>query len=124
MTHQATHARLIIESDNDLPAIISSITVDFKWSNELVVSLEYQNDERPEYGYIREAVVDSEDTGKLARFLHTQPEHLPDEFFNRFKDTSYCAAPSEVEETFGEILNFILDCGARYQLKERPFDGW
>jgi len=73
-----------------------------------VVSLKRKDDEYPEYGYTRKAVVESEDTIKMARFLHTQPENLPDKIFERFKDTTYCAAPSEVEKTFGEILNVIL----------------
>lgn len=118
MNPHKTHARLIIESDNDFPEIITSVSVYFKWNNDLVIELERKDLERPQNDYLWEAVVDSEETGKMARFLHTQPENLPDQIFERFQDTSYCAPPSKSDETFRDILNFVLDCGIHYRLKK------
>ncbi len=116
MTNFEKHAKLIAESDGDL-SIVTAVSAYFKWNNDLVILLEHTNLNIPARDYNKEAIVDSDDAKRMAKHLHVETEQLPDEFYRKFKDTTYCAAPSEIEDIFRDILNFILHCGVRYRLK-------
>ncbi len=107
---------LIMESDNDLP-ICSLITASFDGLQGLAVTLEHEDYEEPEYAYQVQATVGKEDVRLMAQNLGVSPPSLPSFLSSRFGNTSGTIAPSEAEAVFKEILDFILDCGARYHLK-------
>lgn len=112
-----TLKQVITESNDDLE-IWSSITVWESPRQELIVQLEfidYTDRERDRKTF---ATLDRDETHLLAERLHLSPEALPQALFDRYGDTSNTAVPSEVEALFQEILNFILDHGARYRLTQ------
>ena len=53
----------------------------------------------------------------MADYLKERLTSLPQEILERFGDSSDIVVPSEVEAVFKEILDFIIACGVRYQLK-------
>ena len=110
------HQKLIMESDNDQP-ICSSLTACFEENQGLAIVLEHEDYEEPEYNYKIKAAVDQQDTCLMAQNLKVFPSSRPSLLSNRFGNTSGTIAPSETEAVFKEILEFILDCGARYRLK-------
>lgn len=112
-----TLKQVIVESNDDLE-IWSSITVWESPRQELIVQLEfidYDNRDRDRKTF---ATLDRDETRLLADQLHLSAEALPQALFDRYGDTSNSAVPSEVEALFQEILNFILDHGARYRLTQ------
>lgn len=111
-----TLKEVIVESHDDIE-IWSSIIIWESPRKELIIQLEfidYDNHERDHSIY---ATIDPDEATTMARSLHIDPDSVPRAIFERFGDTSNTTVPSKVEATFQEILNFILDCGARYRLK-------
>ena len=106
---------LIIDSDGDMP-IGSGIVAGFDDDKNFAVVLDYTDYET---GYNRNtwAVVEKEDALVMADYLKVRLTSLPQEIFERFGDSSDIVVPSEVEAVFKEILDFIIACGVRYQLK-------
>lgn len=111
-----TSITLIAESDNDME-IVASIVVGFDYLNNFVVK--YSFEDYREYGkdWERSAIVDEDDAKRMAQRLRVPLSDLPQIIYDKFNDFSGIAVPSEVEDTFKEILDFVLDCGARYKLK-------
>lgn len=107
--------QVIVESNDDLE-IWSSITVWESPRQELVVQLEFIDYDDRDRDSKTFATLDRDETALLAECLHIAAEALPQALFDRFGDTSNSAVPSEVEALFQEILNFVLDHGARYRL--------
>ena len=109
---------LIIDSDGDMQ-LGSGIVAGFDDEKNFAVVLDYTDYET---GYNRKtwAVVEKEDALVMADNLKVRLTSLPQEIRERFGDSSDIAVPSEVEAVFKDILDFILACGVRYQLKNRP----
>ena len=109
---------LIMDSDGDM-LIGSGIVAGFDDEKNFAVVLDYTDYET---GYNRKtwAVVEKEDALAMADYLKVLLTSLPQEIFERFGDLSDIAVPSEGEAVFKEILDFIIACGVRYQLKKRP----
>lgn len=109
---------LIIDSDGDMQ-IGSGIVAGFDDEKNFAVVLDYTDYET---GYNRKtwAVVEKEDALVMADCLKVRLTSLPQEISERFGDSSDIAVPSEVEALFKDILDFILACGVRYQLKKKP----
>ena len=106
----------VIAESNDEMEIWSSVTVWRNSNNELMVRLEFTDSDDPERNYQLSAIIDRDEIKSLASSLGTAPDSLPSVLFGHFGTTSNCMVPSEVEVLFQEILNFILDNGARYRL--------
>ncbi len=106
---------LIIDSDGDMP-IGSGIVAGFDDDKNFAVVLDYTDYET---GYNRKtwAVVEKEDALAMADYLKVRLTSLPKEILERFGDWSDIAVPSEVEAVFKDILDFMISCGVRYQLK-------
>ncbi len=109
---------LIIDSDGDMQ-FGSGIVAGFDDEKNFAVVLDYTDYET---GYNRKtwAVVEKEDALVMADYLKVRLTLLPQEIRERFGDSSDIAVPSEVEALFKDILDFILSCGVRYQLKKKP----
>ena len=108
---------MIIDSDGDMQ-IGSGIVAGFDDDKNFAVVLDYTDYET---GYSRKtcAVVEKEESLMIADNLKTRLTALPQEIRERFGDSSDIAVPSEVEAVFKEILDFIISCGVRYQLKNK-----
>lgn len=109
---------LIIDSDGDMQ-FGRGIVAGFDDEKNFAVVLDYTDYET---GYNRKtwAVVEKEDALVMADYLKVRLTLLPQEIRERFGDSSDIAVPSEVEALFKDILDFILSCGVRYQLKKKP----
>ncbi len=111
-----TLKEVIVESNDDLE-IWSSITI---WDNsqkELIIQLEFIDYPKHKRDHKIYATIDSDEATTMAQNLHIDVADLPHAIFEKYGDTSNSTVPSKVEAIFEEILNFILDCGARYRLK-------
>lgn len=86
-------------------------------TKSLVVLLEHDDYDEPDYAYKVYATVDKRDAMGMARRLNVSLTDLPAVIFKRYGEASNVFVPSEVEATFKDILDFILDCGVRYRLK-------
>ncbi len=108
---------VITESNDDLN-IWASITVGFDTFGNLVVKkefIDYDEHDRDRESY---AVVDKDDVETMSRHLKTDKKALPAILFKKFGDTSNTMVPSDVEKLFGDIVDFIFDCGAKCRLKD------
>ncbi len=111
----ADYSKVIAESDGDLP-FGDCVSADINYRNELVI--EYiVTDYRTEIEHRTLAVVDREDTVKMAEYLGVKPEEIPISVFEECGDSSGVCTPSQVKGIFKDVLDFILDCGARYVMK-------
>ena len=106
---------LIIDSDGDMQ-FGSGIVAGFDDEKNFAVVLDYTDYET---GYNRNtwAIVEKEEVLEMADYLKVRLTSLPKEILERFGDWSDIAVPSEVVAVFKDILDFIISCGVRYQLK-------
>lgn len=109
------YSKIIAESDGDLP-FGSCVSADINFRKELVI--EYvTTDYKTEIEQKKVAVVDNEDSLRMAEYLGVELEALPQSIFDECGDSSGVCTPSEVQGIFKDVLEYILDCGARYVLK-------
>lgn len=114
-----------IESDGDQP-VVATVSVEFDGWGELQVELAYEDYRRPEREGSRSrlprrrarATVDRADAERMARRLGKPVAQLPAAFEERWGDAGVCLPPRQVEAIFGEMLEFILDCGVQYRLRD------
>ena len=94
----------------------SGIVAGFDDDKNFAVVLDYTDYET---GYNRNtwAIVEKEEALEMADYLKVRLTSLPKEILERFGDWSDIAVPSEVVAVFKDILDFIISCGVRYQLK-------
>lgn len=108
---------VIVESNDDLE-IWSSIVVAFDIYGNLEVTLEFIDYTNHKYDTCVCAMVEKNELQILEKSLHVEICNIPQLLFHRFGDVSNKAVPSEVRKIFQDILEFLLDCGVRYHLKE------
>ena len=106
----------LIEVDNDAPYSYW-VSVEVTEKQEMIVELEYKNFENHAHDYKQQAIVDSENTAIMSNYLQVQlsdlTEYLHDEYYH-----SICYNEGEdAEGLFADLLDLILDCGAKYKLK-------
>lgn len=108
---------IIVESDNDLE-IVGTIVSGFDYLNNLIVEYGFEDYRSGGKDYSYSAIIDEDDAKVMARCLKVSLSSLPQILYDKFgRSFSEILVPSEVEGIFGDILNFVLDCGARYKLK-------
>ena len=108
---------IIVESDNDLE-IVGTIVSGFDYLNNLIVEYRFEDYRSCGKDYSYSAIIDEDDAKVMARYLNVPLSSLPKVLYDKFGcPFSDILVPSEVEGIFGDILNFVLDCGARYKLK-------
>ncbi len=109
------YSKIIAESDGDLP-FGDCVSAEINYRKELVI--EYSTtDYRTEIESKKLAVVDREDTAKMAACLNVPIEQLPRRIWEECGDTSGVCSTSEIKGIFKDVLDYILDCGVRYVLK-------
>lgn len=114
--------KIIVESNDEMEIWASVEAVIDKYGN-LVLTLEYQDDSNHGRNNRTYAVIDGDELPLMERLLCVQRADIPGVLYDRFGDTSNRTVPSEVRKMFQDILEFLLDCGVRYRLKEER-GGW
>lgn len=106
----------LIEVDNDAP-YSSWVTVEVTDEKELIIKHEYTNFENHALDHQHQAVVDSENTAIVIDYLQLElsdlTEYLHEEFYHPMSQNEY----DDAEALFADLLDLILDCGAKYKLK-------
>lgn len=106
--------KTLIITDADMPveAAVYAMINDFR---EFVIEFRL-DDDRHRSNSSRHAVVDKDDAILMARHLNIKVEELPNKVYE-VCGVSYASTVSHAESVFQEALEFILDCGARFNLK-------
>ena len=64
------------------------------------------------------AILDADNMQVMAKRLRVEVKDLSNYLSQKFCYAGYISRSSKVYHEFQKILNFILDCGAKYRLKE------
>ena len=104
---------IITDADMPLQAAVYALINDYK---ELVIEFRLDDDRHSSNSFARHAVVDKDDAILMARHLNIKVEELPNKVYE-VCGVSYASTVSHAESVFQEVLEFILDCGARFNLK-------
>ncbi len=110
------HERILIETDCDME-IAAVVWAGINERGELVVEHEFEDYEDEGNNFRRTALLDKEETAKMAECLAVEVNDLPEELYDEFGELSGVGVPSDAECIFADVLDFILDCGAKYSLK-------
>ena len=110
-------AKTLINTDADMPlqAAVYALINDYK---ELVIEFRLDDDRHRSNSFCKQAVVDRDETIDMARHLNIKVEELPNKVYE-VCGVSYDSTVSHAESVFQKALEFILDCGARFNLNER-----
>lgn len=110
-------AKTLINTDADMPmqAAVYALINDYR---ELVIEFRFDDDRHRNNSFCKQAVVDKDNTIDMARHLNIKVEELPNKVYE-VCGISYDSTVSHAESIFQEALEFILDCGARFNLRER-----
>ena len=106
----------LIITDIDLP-IGASVYAIVNTRKEFIIEYSYQDDEKPWHNFKKLAIVDKEDTAKMAAYYNIKIEELPQMFYNKC-GIPYDSVPSQAEIIFKESLDIILKSGSQYKFKE------
>ncbi|MEE1099634.1 MAG: hypothetical protein UHY58_06900 [Alistipes sp.] len=112
--YKAEKSLFLTDVDIDLQVSIFAYVNSF---DELHIEYLRESDRYPSRGLLRRAVVDSEDTLRMARFYGVKFEELPQLLYDRC-GVAYDGTPAEAEQVFQDALNTILDSGVQFKLKE------
>lgn len=104
---------IITDADLNVEVAVYAMVNEFY---ELVIEYCHNDDISPDRSFRRSATVDREETREMAKLLNIKVEELPKRLYEEC-GVSYGSTPSHAEMVFQETLDFILDCGARYELK-------
>lgn len=111
----ANHSKIIAESDGDLP-FGDCVSAEINYKKELVIEYVTTN-HKTEIESKKLAIVDAEDTEKMAAYLNVAIEQLPQQIWEECGEVSDICTPSQINGIFKDVLDYILDCGVRYVLK-------
>ena len=104
---------IITDGNLDVEVAVYAMVNEFY---ELVIEYCHNDDILPDRSFRRSATVEREETIEIARLLNIKVEELPKRLYEEC-GVSYGSTQSHAEMVFKETLDFILDCGARYELK-------
>lgn len=110
------HERLLMETDSDLE-IVAMVSAGINERGELVIEYEFEDYEDERRNFKRIAIVDRQEALLMANSLNVQVTDLPDELYEELGEVGGVGVPSDAEGLFADVLDFILDCGAKYNLK-------
>lgn len=109
---------LIMESDGDSP-VVSGISIGKDIHGNVVISLDTENYSGKRYPTENAvAVLDSDCIECLSRHHHIQKDEVMRHLYNEFKEGGYISRTDYVRERFKNILDYILDSGGKYHLKD------
>lgn len=106
-----------MNSDDDQP-IIMEIIVGFNQSGQLVVCMDLLDYEEPEYNCSTAAVVNPEDSHKMARHHRVNHNQLPKLIGDCMAEWREIINPTftHVQDCFKEITECLLDEGCRFKI--------
>lgn len=114
---------LLMESDDDCQ-IIANIVIGYDVRGNLVIQLGVYDDggDYPEgFRFVSKdettATIDVDDLEVMAAHLKLSKGEVLSHLLDEFGRSGYIARTSYVKDCFKEILEYILDCGAKYNLK-------
>ena len=108
---------LIMESDGDSP-VVSGISIGKDIHGNVIISLDtenYSGTPCPSENVM--AVLDSDCIECLSRHYHIQKDEVMKRIFNEFREGGYISRTDYVRARFNDILEYILDSGGKYRLK-------
>lgn len=108
--------RLLIETDSDME-IVAVVSAGTNVKGELVVEYEFEDYEDEGNNFKKIATVDKDQALVMAGYLGVEVKDLPGELYDEFGELQGVGVPSDAECVFADVLDFILDCGAKYDLK-------
>lgn len=108
----------ILNSDDDQP-IIMEIIVGFNLTRQLVVCMDLLDYEEPEYNCSTAAVVNLEDSQKMARHHRVKHHQLPKFIGECLEDWDAIINPTftDVRNCFKEITECLIDEGCRFKIE-------
>ena len=108
----------IMSSDEDQP-IVMDIFVGFNMSSQLVVCVDLHDYDEPEYNCSTAAVVNFDDSHKMARHHCVKHSRLPIFIAECMEEWGYNINPTftQVRDCFKEITECLLDEGCRFRIK-------
>lgn len=115
--------QLLMESDEDAQ-INATIYIEEDDSGSLSIQLEeydggwdYPEGISYEPSKCTTATVDADELNIMASYLNISKQDVMAHLLKKFSNHGYISYPSYVRACFKEILEYILDCGAKYKLK-------
>jgi hypothetical protein len=107
-----------MSSDEDQP-IVMDIYVGFNMSSQLVVCVDLHDYDEPEYNCSTAAVVNFDDSHKMARHHCVKHSRLPIFIAECMEEWGYIINPTftQVRDCFKEITECLLDEGCRFRIK-------
>lgn len=108
----------IMNSDDDQP-IIMEIIAGFNLSGQLVICVDLYDYEEPEYNCSTAAVVNIEDSRKMAKHHRMKHNQLPKFISECMEEWGDIINPTftQVRDCFKEITECLLDEGCRIKIK-------
>ena len=110
-----------MESDDDLE-IWSSLEIGFDYRDALIVRLDFADYDDHTRDNVLYAVVDADEVPIMVDHLRkvdvVPTADLPKAIAERCAGHPVPVPPSYVRSAFKEVLDCIIDCGARYRLRE------
>lgn len=106
-----------MNSDDDQP-IIMEIIVGFNRTGQLVVCVDFYDYDEPEYNCSTAAIVNLEDSQKMARHHRVKHHKLPEFIGDCMEEWGDIINPTftQVRDCFKEITECLLDEGCRFKI--------
>lgn len=101
--------------DADLP-LMSDVYAWIDGSGELIVEYRKEEDSDGQEMTIRRAVVDADESRKMAAYYRVKVDVLP-AVLEEMCGVNYATTKSVVERVFADALEVILESGAKYHFK-------
>lgn len=107
----------IMSSDEDQP-IVMDIYVGFNISDQIVVCVDLHDYDEPEYNCSTAAIVNLDDSRKMARHHRVKHSRLPIFIAECMEEWGYVINPdfNQVRDCFKEITECLLDEGCRFKI--------
>ncbi len=109
--------KCLASTDADIP-VQATVYALIDSSRKLVIEYTLKDDRDSGMDYAHEAHVSASDTRGMAMRLNVKVEDLPGRIHQEC-GISFESTPSHAESIFQQALEFILDCGVGYELREK-----
>ena len=110
-----TNEKCLALTDADLE-VVASVYALINEFGELVVEYSFEDERNARRNFCKRAIVDSDDTRSMAAFFRLSVAELP-QLLDERCGIAYESTSTDVEYSFGEALNTILESGVQYHLK-------
>ncbi len=108
--------KTLFVTDADLPVQVY-VFVWISERREFVVEYRFEDDRASFRNFKRMAVVDRQGCMQMARFYNVKVDELPQMVYDEC-GVGYESTPSQADIVFQQVLDFILDSGVKYRLRD------